>query len=355
MIFSFVAAHCPAQENGYADFIQKDNKIQWAAWYDQILEITPRIKKYGIRQILYRQMQQKDMDSYVAQKNGDVSIQHYKKDQSILSDSFVSDLNLYKRYLDNGHSVNKSDFIANEKNCSCTGASTTNKIDVYKIRQLLYYKNSHLHIKNILVTPLCLKRVIGDYYSNSFEVAWQSSISLCYNDSADSLTTLQKKKFIDLGNSEQLYDFRFDITNENGKVKPYTLDNPLFARHLYEDILNNKVTVIDFVNTVIPHNKVLDYGIQTQETPLYDSTGNQTGIKYVRAEANIDSFYEFAINQHFFFDTTNRIVYSEVNYLDVYKRIVTDAGIDLGNGFFYRIYFLKPSLYKKPVYHKFLN
>ena len=355
IIFSFIAVHCLAQENGYADFIQNDNKIQWAAWYDQILEITPRIKKYGIRQILYRQMQQKEIDKYVAEKNGDVNIQSPGRNLQLPSDTLEKDFNPYKHYLYNGYPGNESDFIINEKNCSCTGDASTNKFDIYKIRQVIYYKRSKLYVKNILVTPLCLKNGVGDYYNDSFKFVWQSSFASCYNLSEDSISAVKKKTCIDLGNSEQLYDFRFKITGENNKVNPYLLKNPLFSYHLYEDIVNNRLTVVDYQNKVIPNNKVIEYGNETINVPVYDSTGEQTGIHSVRYEVNIDSFYEFAINQHFFFDTTNRILYSEVNYVEVYKRVITAAGIDLGNSVFYRVYFVKPSFYKKPVSHKFLN
>ncbi|HTB52711.1 MAG TPA: hypothetical protein VK718_08045 [Ferruginibacter sp.] len=342
-------------QTSYTDFIQRDNKIQWAAQYDQILEITPKVRKFGIREILIQQLQKDSCIENYRIENDKIILSKFCLGNKLTStDSFASDINPYLKYTNNYNLGNTTPFIMNEEKCACTSDLKGNKFDVYKLTQIPYYKNARLYIKNILVTPLCLKRMIDSIEPQQF--IWSTAYSSCFNDSDISLTTAKKMRCIDLGNSEQVYNFKYDVMNDSSNMKVFTLKNPWFSFHLFDDMLSGKVTVVDDHYNIIPAKKVINYGNPVIEVPIYDdTTGNQIAVKKVQAEVNIENFYEYGINQHFYFDPVKNILYSEVNYVNVYENVITSQGIFLGRGVHFRVYFVKPALYKKPKIDQFLN
>ena len=91
------------------------------------------------------------------------------------------------------------------------------------------------------------------------------------------------------------------------------------------------------------------------EVPIFDSSENQNGTKLMFNEINTDSFYYFKVTQDVYLDTVKKVLLSEVKYLDVCKNVVTDFGLYLGIGEYFRIYFVKPSLYKKPKTNRYFN
>jgi|GEM_PF-5423201 hypothetical protein len=341
------------QDATYKDFIQQDNKIQWVAEYDQLIEITPAIKKFGIRELLSQQIAKKGyIDNYHIQNEKLVMI------KSFTIDSFRSAPDIYKGFDININQLDSQNpFVINEQKCSCEGGVQKNKFDVYKIKQLLYYANAKLYIKNVLVTPLCLKR-IGDADANGYsQLVWQSAYSSCYNGgSPEALTPQLKRKCVDLGNSEAEYDLRYDPMDSSFSANVLTKKKPYFPHHLYQDLIDGKITAVNPVGyKVIPAKKVIGYGVPIIEVPVYDSDGVQIGVRKTSPEVNIDSFYNYGINQHFYFDSVNDKLYSEINYINVYENVVTSQGINLGSTVIYRVYFILPSLFKKPVAKRFLD
>jgi hypothetical protein len=342
------------KEAAYKDFIQQDNKIQWAAEYDQLIEITPTIKHYGIKEVLFKQLQKNGcISNYRIDNDSVIKTKFCLADPSLLTTYFITNDNIYHSIYINQYSTNsESSFIINEKKCSCIGKYQKNKFDVYRIKQIIYYKNAKLYIKNILVTPLCLKDVID---TNNFQqLLWQAAYSSCYNDSHKILTTAIKNKCIDLGNAEAMYNFNYDVTSDSLPATVFTKKNAVFSHHLYEDILNNKLTAIGDSNKIIAAGKIINYGVDSIQVMIGDDT-TSSAVKTIFPDVSIDSFYKFTINQHFYFDTVNDILYSEVNYIDVNKEVITSQGVDLGTAAWYRVYFIAPALYKPKLAKRFLN
>ena len=230
-------------QNGYLDFIQNDNDIQWAAGYDQVMAITPKIRKFGIKQFMLRKLEREGcIDQYVIE-NGEINKRLFcKADSGRALRTITTAINPYE-YISDWYSygtppLNSSPFFINEKQCNCYQVLSANKFDVYQLKQVIYYKNAQLYIKNILVTPLCLQ-TINDTTQPS-QLIWNAGFSTCFNNQDIPLTPSLKKQCVDLGSSEQLYNFSTAIAN-NMPAEIFTLKNPEFSHHLYEDILRKKL------------------------------------------------------------------------------------------------------------------
>ncbi len=334
----------------YTDFIQTDTAIQWAAEYDQILNITPKITRYGIRNILHSKLMMGEcIDNYTTNGDGAFKSSFCLKDTGLKKSTFISDVNPYKAYY---YHFSK---ICNETEITYSYLQdlVENKFQIYRVKQILYYKNNKLFINNTLVTSLHLNEVND---SNELAFSWIPTFTSCFNDMpTEVITTKRKKSFVDLGESFAKYRILNDITKESN-IKIFTKLNPSFSHHLFEDILANKITIVDDKENIIPNRKVFEFNNSPVEVPVFnDEDGRFIKTKKMRNEVNIDSFYLFEIKQHFYYDSINNILQSEVKYIDLYKSVVTNQGLNLGDGFHFRIYFIKPSQYKRRSQKRFLN
>jgi hypothetical protein len=356
-LFCLVSISIFAQTS-YQDFIQQDDSIQWAAEYNPLMAITPKVKKFRIREILFQQQIRNGfINNYRISNDSIIKFKFYKGDNSLAKNSIITLENIYQTQYEWGAYLDDyNPFINDEKKCSCNNNTSSNRIDVYKLKQILYYQNSNLYIKNILVTPLCLKEITGWQ-----QFIWQSSFSSCYNNSNNRLITKQKKGYVDLGNSVQVYnplyfgDSSYDPRIVNTATNIFGFGNPALASNLFEDIFDNKITAVDDSNNIISPEKILQYKNPPLEIPTYDTAGNLSGSKMIQPELNVDSFYRYKIYQHFYFDTANDILYSEVNYIDLLRYEFDSIENSFRDAVYCRIYFIKPSLYKKAIRHRFLN
>jgi hypothetical protein len=351
--FAFIFSQNTFAQIPYTDFVQNDTAIQWAAEYDQILNITPKITRYGIRNIIHAKLMRGEcVDNYTTNGDGAFKTSFCMKDTGLINVT-LSNINPYgdnyKNTINHNILFAKSSEIKN----SYQDYLASNKFHIYKIKQILFYENEKLFVNNVLVTPLYLKEE-SDSVENRF--VWFNSYSSCFNAKFSLLTPSQKAMFIDLGNGEEKYNLNHNLSDDNPNAKIFTKSNPIFSHHLFEDIFANKITVVDEKGNIILSKKVLNHNNPLVEVSgSCDGTGRRSKPLFFRNEVNIDSFYNFSINQHFYYDSTQNILHSEVNYIEVYKKIITSMGIDLGEAVYYRIYFIKPSQYKKRPQKRFLN
>lgn len=337
----------------YTDFIQTDTAIQWAAEYDQILNITPKIRRLGIRNILNRKMINGGcINNYSTNEDGAFKTSFCLKDTVAAKENISNGINPYYYFVKNDELKGKG-FAWSEMPCSYELNIKRNKFHIYNVKQIITYSKATMSVQNILVSPLFLKMKNEPNMSNSFN--WYSYYSSCFNNTKSKLSKSEKQKCIDLGNKDEKYDFHYALFDSNSKAKIFTSFDPILSKHIYEDILAKKITAVDLFNNYIPAEKIFEVQNPEIEVNEYDKEGKVIKILKLRNQINMDSIYNFSISQHFYFDSVNNILHSEINYVDVNKRAITSEGVDFGIGFYFRVYFIKPSLYKKRPQKRYLN
>ena len=349
-----ITTNATAQKQ-YGDFIQQDDSIQWAAEYTQILNLTPKLAKYSIREQAFKKANEKGcIESYK------IVNENFVKSEFCLADTLNKSSKVYSysspytyHLLLYGNELEK--FFKKESSSSFLDNAFKTKFQIDEVKQILYYKNAQLYISNALVSPLYLESAIDTTILSSV-FNWKKYYSVCNNiEPTKKITPAAKKKLIYLGEASVMYNFTNNVDDETRGFKVFTKLKQDFYRNLYSDIFENKVTAVDEYNNVIDGVKVQEVKNPPIEIPSFDSSGNQNGTRLAFNEINFDSFYYFKITQEVYLDTVKNVLLSEVKYLDVCKNVYSDIGIYFGIGPYFRVYFIKPSLYKKPKTKKYLN
>jgi hypothetical protein len=334
----------------YTDFVQADTAIQWAAEYDQILNITPKIARFGIRNIMHAKLMRGEcIDNYEIVDNKIEKTKYCLSDTIRSRNDFTSSINPFFKisYDFNENIISKKMKLEIDNAFEDIDRKTGSQI--LKLKQIIAYKSSNLYITNILVTPLILKKYSD---SGSLKFTWQTNYTTCFNDSLNILTSIKKTSLIDLGTNYQIYNLYDNGNSDSLESKVITKGKPILSQQLFKDIMAKKITAIDNNGNILNNKNLMSYKASDVSYIIHFDGGGRknNGTSYSRTakgELNIESIYKFGIFQHFYYDSTKNILHSEVNYIDTYYKIVTPSGLELGEAFHFRIYFTKPSQYKK--------
>ena len=89
------------------------------------------------------------------------------------------------------------------------------------------------------------------------------------------------------------------------------------------------------------------------DVPIIDENGLQTGIKKMRNEVNLDSFYKFRIKEEVIFDKESSRLFWRILGIAPVKSIITTAGVNLGESELFWLYYpdMRPVFAKYEVYN----
>jgi gliding motility associated protien GldN len=144
--------------------------------------------------------------------------------------------------------------------------------------------------------------------------------------------------------------FRYSADENNG--------NQRFISILLQAIQDSAVTVFNAIDdrftTPMTKSEVANIIAGAEiPVPIFDSTGTQTGVKYMRNEVNMDSFYKFRIKEEVIFDKESSRLFWRILGIAPLKRIITASGNDMGESELFWVYYpdMRPIFAKYEVYN----
>lgn len=145
--------------------------------------------------------------------------------------------------------------------------------------------------------------------------------------------------------------FRYSADENNG--------NQRFISILLQAIQDSAVTVFDaiddrFTTPMTKAEVAKKLGGDSIPVPIYDSLGQQIGVKYMRPEINLDSFYKFRIKEEVIFDKeSSRLFWRILGIAPIKSVIVQSTGLYLGETELFWVYYpdMRPVFAKYEVYN----
>jgi len=328
----------------YTAFIQQDTAIKWAAECNKIIDLTPKVGDYSIKQFYLNKL-----------KNGNATCYRLNDDKRSVSPTNFGNTNLQRQDWLNGLSLDHS--LLNNNNTqqedhwnfidkkdqskgfrvkgiskdSCCGCDES---DAARVKQILYYKNNRLFTYNVFLSPLCARKEAG-------AASWYPISNVAYNPQpGDNKKIVLNKDLVLINTCNILYQF---INGQNSSPDSIlSIGSHFIIQQILEDISSGKIKAYDPQSgKLIPAKKITTWrmGKDSISVPVFDSNGNIKGSMAISRERNPNSLSQIRVQQEWYFDFKNEKLYSRIKWVELLEEIYTSTGIDLGTVSFCRIYY----------------
>jgi len=321
----------------YANFIQTDTAIKWAAVYNSYVNLTPANPNFNIRNFYVNKLKKQGANAYIedtaafAVTSTSINYNDYKSSIKKV-DHDESKMNWYFNY-DNKPNAYQATF---DKDVNlCDTCVLKNRISLFKIKQLLYYKNYRLQVRNIMLSPVIYKK--PDAASKENTEYFETTNFAFYDPQNDDGNIPATAKFI-ARTCNTLTLLPTTVNNASGN-NILTLNNWSLSSQLYKDVKQQKIKAYDTEKSIYPNLKnTLDYrkieGYKGDSVMVvtYNDTAEVHDPQYQQypVAINFDSLYSYTLIQDFYFDFSKEKLHSKLIAFALRKPVVTSQGIFLG-------------------------
>ncbi len=334
----------------YANFIQTDTAIKWAALYDSYVNLTPQTPNFNIRNFYINRLKAHTAAIYhhdsllLAVSSADANFTDFTN--TITKTGYnPAKVNFRFGFDKNKQEASESVFYMEENKCG--NCPTVNTLSFFKVKQLLWYRNHRLFIKNILLMPLIYTK---EKYNSPAETVFYETADFAFNNPVDDADSIPASaKFI--GRTSNNLVLLPSFKNSTGIL---TLNNWNICAILRKDIKDKYLKAYDTRNSIYPDTKKIlvpakldEYLNIPIEVPVYNESGEMIRTRKLFNEFNTDSLYNLNVVQDFYFDFDKEILYSKLIAVAPRIMIVTPQGIQLGLTDYWGIIF--PEEKKSPL------
>ncbi|UEG49252.1 hypothetical protein LK994_11480 [Ferruginibacter lapsinanis] len=318
----------------YADFIQTDTGVKWAAIGNYYINLTPVNPNFNLSNYFFNKLKKASLIAY-RDSDKDLSVTRYNVNYNDIISGRVFEKNDPEKTnwifnYDDKHDATEEIFYKDSNDCD---TCLLNKLSFFKVKQLLYYKNHQLKIKNIFINPIVYKK---KQEQRKEETLFAETFNVCFNPGeSDNRTIPSSAVFINRTcNKITLSATPSGNFTETGVL---TINNWSLGNQLFKDIKAKKIKAYDTEMSIYPTSASVIQSKQIEayhnppiEVMVYDVEGNVTGTKKVLSEINYDSLYTYKLIQDFYFDFATEKMYSKLIAFVPQINVITSSGISLG-------------------------
>ena len=344
LLLCFLSAEiCEAQQRiEYANFIQSDTAVKWAAIYDSYVNLTPANPSFSIRNFYINKLKKQGASAYMEDSTAlavtprQITYSDYKSSINPIYNGETK-TNWWFR-ADDKRTALETAFIKESNKCDT--CLLINKVSLFKVKQLLYYKDNQFKIQNILLSPVIYTKA-GESFKE--DAAYFETTNLLFNEAkTDDSSIPPTAKFISRSfNNLMLRPYRDivrDVQHET-EYKMLSKDSTLLITWLYEGIKDKKLQAYNTDKSILPDprnvldiQKVNEYKNEPVMVPIMDSTGEVVETRTVMADMDnmLSRIYNFTLVQDLYFDFNKEKLYSRLVALVPRMPVYTSTGMLVG-------------------------
>ncbi|MBL0355398.1 MAG: hypothetical protein IPP72_00240 [Chitinophagaceae bacterium] len=315
---------CPAKVVSYADFIQKDTAVKWAAIYNSYVNLTPVNPSFSIRDFYLEKLKKGKVKAYVevdsTLKAKVVNITHADviKNLKYIPPAYEAMMNWMFGY--DGKPDSSESIFLNDLNL-CDTCLERNKLEFFKVKQLFYYRNNQFYIKNILFAPVIYTRneamqTRGLRFAEVANIGFDNRPGVIKIPSSAiyigrACNNIQLSLMNDILHGCKL------LTDSSPDLSPILLTDAKCGRIKFYD---TEKSIYQDSKFVIDKDSIESFRQKFVEVMLYDSTGQAVDNRKIKIDIDIYSMDNYKLVQDFYFDFKNERLYSKLVSLVFYKR-----------------------------------
>jgi|GEM_PF-2498724 len=322
----------------YANFIKSDTAVKWAAVYNSYVNLTPANPKLSIRNFYVNKLKKQGATAYIEDSASfTVTPTHINYNDYISSIKPISYGDTKTDWWFRAdEKMTALEIAFNKESNKCDTCLLINKVSLFNVKQLLYYKDHQFKIQNVLMRPVIYKKGANDFKEDA---SYYEATDLLFNEAkTDDVSIPPSAKFISRSfNNLTLKAYRETNDNVFHETNCKFLGNgdSMLVNWLYKDIKDKKLQAYSTDRSIYPdpHNmldlqKVTEYKNDPVLVPIMDSTGAVVQTMTVRADMEnmLSRIYNFTLIQDLYFDFTKEKLYSKVIALVPRLPVYTSSG-----------------------------
>jgi hypothetical protein len=309
----------------YTHYLENNPKIQWAIEVDAVANLSPASNTISLKNYFFEKLSSGKQLSYVV-KDGKIIGSYIPPPRQFQKQEWLDSYYVRRsEYWENWNFHNKrsgSGFrVSGLSNDSCCGCDD---YDAFLVKQVISYSNRKFDIKNMLLAPLCARKV--DEKSGSwYMLGWFG-----YNESSS-----KPKNAIPLTTTYITYEV--DPYDSIRHFDLLTVGEENIMTLLFKDLTSGNLKAVDpETQEPIPTDKILTWGT-TNDTVAVDNGFGSVG--YVVTERVWDplEFKRLRLVQEWWFDPKRGKLYSTVKKAIIIRTIYNYEGGIRGHAQFMEI------------------
>ena len=342
-LFTFSTISFSQNKIEYANFIQTDTAIKWAAIYNSVVNLTPVNPNFNINNFYFNKIRKRRLQTYTIDSVAFAVSRNKTTYEELLKNisykKYNSQINTMFNY-DNRYDGAPA-ILYNEYNDCET--CLNNKLSLVKVKQLLYYKNNQLYIKNILINPLTYKK---NKETTIEETMFAETINVAF-DNANIEDTDIPSDAVFIGRSCNKLTLLAGDSSDNKILTTgdWNLFN-ILLKAIKKNILkayNPDSSVYPSSNTVLDYQKIDEYKNPADTVDSYDELDAMKSY-VVRKDISTESIYNYSLIQDFYFDFNKEKLYSKLAAFIPKMKVISNSGIYLGDINYFGIIFSEENI-----------
>jgi len=309
-LFSFLvlfASHSLLSQpkNSYIDFLLNDRSVRWAAEYETIVNLSAKTNTVSLKKWYLERLKKASVKAYQFNHNRTVSDSYMLSIPALSRQEWLEGYKAmpsdepagwwFSNPKFSGYYRVLSDKYATDSCCGCDEA------DVFRIRQLLIYKNAKLQVRNVIVSPLCARKI------DEGKAQWYPLGDFAYNTSS---TKPSSATF--LKTSQVTYNINARDSGSNFTI--LTPGDADVINQLLKDIKTGKISAYDYqTNKKISPQELLTWRMAIDTMQVMDEKTGRFHIKFIQHQLKPEEdFTHIKITQDWYFNFENERLFSIV-------------------------------------------
>lgn len=311
-VLCFSSSHAQQKQLSYGDFLQFDTTIKWAAEVDTPFPLVAKRSEHNLGSYYYNELKKGVLKGYTVNQKDMSVMERYLTKADIKNQGSGEYITKYQlRYGLQSLTKNTFDTVG----CFCDTYAGGNDIELFKVKQIVYYKSGKFLIENVLVSPLCYQKDEHGIFN------WFPSFNTSFNNNPHQ--KYFETDLLYLGASTISYDLNDESRTATDR-RLLTLQNPNPIYSVLQDALKGKVKLMNELDQSggkkpFPAKELFTFGMPSDTIAVYDPTGNFAKYQTVRSERNPENIV-IALEQEFYFDRKNQVLLSRVNKAVIKER-----------------------------------
>jgi len=333
-------------ERNYGSFLHADTSISWAAEAEKVVALVPRSLTQGLNAFYRERLAAGALSVY---EPGTVPFSVKRRVAAPGGLPAPQRLHIERRLIERNVPYALRGFIDTARNHGFACDTCAPGLELFQLRQLVYYKAGRFFVDNILVSPVGREvDSSGGHWYTSFRSSFHGGGKKPASD---------PKQLVYLGTAQVNYYFNFRNVPGPGEEKVLTYQEPNPFQRILSDAGKGRIRLRNEMvdeerRPVVSPKKLMEQLTVRDTITVYDvNDPNITTLQVAESTLDPSTVNGYGIEQSFYYDPKNDVLLSRVHRVVLKREVQSSGGLIRGRAPMVSIdYSAPPQQAVKPIF-----